>query len=181
MILVFDFLETVYFDDFRWCILTTSILMHNWATVKKRLTVWGRSDCKSFLWIWCPFQESKRSAEDCKNGIYGQTNQSAILPSTNTKIQDFKRRTEPLDSGFPIGVRAPCWSGLDLAPLRKMETNRAQPGVSKEGRQPIFGTRSCSQGLVCYTFCIRRDRKGPNPAAVGYFPGLAKQAENLPP
>ena len=32
-------------------------------------------------------------------------------------------------------------------------------GVSKGGSAP-FGTRSCLQGLVCYTFCGGRRRKG---------------------
>ena len=32
-------------------------------------------------------------------------------------------------------------------------------GVSKGGRAS-FGTRSCLQGLVCYTFCGGRQRKG---------------------
>ena len=33
--------------------------------------------------------------------------------------------------------------------------------VSKGGLgKPAFGTRSCSQGLVCYTFCSARRAKG---------------------
>ena len=33
--------------------------------------------------------------------------------------------------------------------------------VSKGGPgRPAFGTRSCSQGLVCYTFCSARRAKG---------------------
>ena len=79
----------------------------------------------------------------------------------------FQRDGSSFGSGFPIGARAPCWLGnpkgtafpwqwfpkAAALPWRE-ESNGGQslPGGKNPKKPGVRGTRSCSQGLVCYTF-----------------------------
>ena len=81
----------------------------------------------------------------------------------------FQRNLGFVDKGFQRGKR-PLWQRKRRMSITALilfflcgeasnETGRFRGGVSKGGRASL-GTRSCLQGLVCYTFCGRGRRRG---------------------
>ena len=73
----------------------------------------------------------------------------------------FKGNSVPLTRGVQRGSSPPAG---------RIQRNLGfVAGVSKGGRAPL-GTRSCLQGLVCYTFCGRGRRRG---LATGQRKGLS--------